>query len=74
MGDKPAPGPFHSQKHCLLHQGKPIIVRVWIGSEGFRRLRLPGVIDTRHKRVIILSSLRTGRLYPPGNISGTNFS
>ena len=49
-------GPFHSKKHCLFQQGKPVFARVWTGPECSRRLRLPGVIDTRHVRVIYLSS------------------
>jgi hypothetical protein len=31
---------------------------------GFRRLRLPEFLDNRHLRVVGLSALRTGRLYP----------
>ena len=39
--------------------------------EGFRRLR---ILDfNRHMKVVSLSALRTGRLYPPGNIPGTHF-
>jgi len=29
--------------------------------------------DNRHMDVVILSALRTGRLYPPGDIPGTHF-
>jgi len=37
----------------------------WTGPEGFRRLRLPDLIDDQHMKVVRLSALRTGRLYPP---------
>jgi hypothetical protein len=30
-------------------------------------------IDNRHMKVVRLSALRTGRLYPSGNTSGTHF-
>ena len=29
--------------------------------------------DNRHMKVVGLSALRTGRLYPPGNIPGAHF-
>jgi len=32
--------------------------------KGSRRLRLPEFLDNRHMKVVKLSSLRTGRLYP----------
>jgi hypothetical protein len=38
------------------------------GPEGSRRLRLPIFQDNRHMKVVSLSSLRTGRFYPPVNI------
>jgi len=36
-------------------------------------LRVPEFQDNRHMKVVRLSSLRTGRLYSPGNIPGTHF-
>jgi hypothetical protein len=36
-------------------------------------LRLPKFQDNRHMKVVRLSALRTGRLYPQGNIHGTHF-
>jgi ABC-type dipeptide/oligopeptide/nickel transport system permease component len=33
----------------------------------------PRFVDNRHMKVVRLSALRTGRLYPPGNIPGTHF-
>jgi hypothetical protein len=42
------------------------------GRECSRGLRLP-YFKTLHMKVERLSSLDTGRLYPPGNIPGTHF-
>jgi hypothetical protein len=54
-------------------KGKAIPLQAWTGLEGSRRLRLPEFQDDRHVKVVRLSALRTGRLYPPGNIAGTHF-
>jgi hypothetical protein len=43
--------------------GKAIPVQVWTDPEGSRRFQ-----DNRHMKVIRLSALSTGCLYPPGNI------
>jgi hypothetical protein len=45
-------------------KGKAIPVEAWTGPEGSMRLR--------HIKVV-MSDLRTGRLYPTGNIPGTHF-
>jgi hypothetical protein len=39
-------------------------LRDWTGPEGPRRLKLHKCQDNRHMKVVRLSSLRTGRLYP----------
>jgi len=39
-------------------------LQAWTGPEGSRRLRLPEFLDNRHMKVVRLSALRTGRLYP----------
>ena len=36
-----------------------------------RRLTLPEFLDNRHMKVVRLSALPTGRLYPSGDILGT---
>jgi len=40
---------------------------------GFQEVEAPRFQDSRHMKVVRLSALRTGRLYPPGNIPGTHF-
>ena len=40
---------------------------------GFQEVEVPRFQDSRHMKVVRLSALRTGRLYPPGNIPGTHF-
>ena len=41
--------------------------------DGFQEVDAPKFQDNRHMKVVRLSALRTGRLYPPGNIPGNNF-
>jgi hypothetical protein len=40
---------------------------------GFQEVETPRFLDNRHMKVVRLSALRTGRLYPPGKIPGTHF-
>jgi hypothetical protein len=40
---------------------------------GFQDVEVNIFQDNRHMKVLRLSALRTGRLYPPGNIPGTHF-
>ena len=42
-------------------------------SWGFQEDEAPRFQDNRHMKVVRLSALRTGRLYPSGNIPATNF-
>jgi hypothetical protein len=46
-------------------KGKAILVEGWTGPEGSMKLR--------HIKVVMLSALRTGHLYPTRNIPGTHF-
>ena len=45
-------------------KGKALPVQAWIGPEGSRTLRRPEFLYNRHMKVMRLSALRTGRLYP----------
>ena len=54
-------------------KGKAIPLQAWTGPESSRRLRLPDFKTIGTKKVVRLSVLHTGRLYPPGNIPGTHF-
>jgi hypothetical protein len=45
-------------------KGKAFPLQTWTGPWGSRRLRLPEFIDNRHMKVVRLSALRTGCLYP----------
>jgi len=40
---------------------------------GIQEVEAPKFQDNRHMKVVRLLALRTGRLYPPGNIPGTYF-
>ena len=39
---------------------------------GFQEVEAPRFQDSRHMKVVRLSAVRTGRLYPLGNIPGTH--
>jgi len=58
-------------KFCV--KGKEIPLQAWTGPEGSRRVKAPRFQDNRHMKIVRSSALRTGRLYPPGNIPGTHF-
>jgi hypothetical protein len=53
------------QSLMIMLKGKAVPLQAWTGPQGSRRLRL--------MKVVRLSALRTGRVYPPGNIPGTHF-
>jgi len=59
----------------LLHIERKITIQLqaWIGPYGSRRLGLQEFLDIWHIKVVTLSALHNGRLYPPGNIAGTHF-
>jgi len=50
--------------HLVYEKVKQFLYSSITGPNGSRRLRLP---------VVRLSALRTGRLYPPGNMPGKHF-
>jgi len=47
-------------------KGKAVPLQAWTGPEGSRKLRRPDFV-TKHKMVVRLSALRTGRFLPPRN-------
>jgi hypothetical protein len=49
-----------------------IPLQAWTHSSGSRRLRLSELLVSRHTKVVRFLALRTGRLYPPGDIPGTH--
>ena len=51
-----------------MTRGKAILVQAWLGLEISTNLRLPDF------KTLMLSALRTGRLYPPGNIPSCSAS
>jgi len=54
-------------------KGKAIPLQAWTGPEGSREVEAPRFQDNQHMKAVKISALRTGRLYPPGNIPGTHF-
>jgi len=51
-------------RNYMLFKGKAIPLQPLTGPEGSRRLRLPDFQDIWHMKVVRLSALRTGHLYP----------
>ena len=45
-------------------KGKTIPLQAWTGPEGFQEVEAPRLQDSRHMKVVRLSVLRTGHLYP----------
>jgi hypothetical protein len=62
---------YESQSGRIGIEGKTIPLQAWIVPEGSMSLRIPDL--SWHRKVVRLLNLRTGRLYPPGNIPGTHF-
>jgi hypothetical protein len=53
-------------------KGKFIPLQAWTGPYGSRSLRIPEFPDNRQKKVVSLSALCIGLLYPLGDIRGTH--
>ena len=53
-----------TNKCIYIYKGKAIALHAWTGPEASRRLEAPRFLDNRHMKVVRLSALRTGRLYP----------
>jgi len=54
---------FGTAALLLKGKGKAVPLQAWSGPEGSRKLRFPDFM-TRHRMVVRLSALHTGRLYP----------
>ena len=52
---------------------KAIPLQVWTGPWGFQEVEAPRFQDNRHMKLVRLSALSTGCLYPQRNIPGTHF-
>jgi len=66
---------YHVGLSCLSYtdKGKANPLQACTGPEGFQELEAPRFQDNRHMKVVRLSALGIGHLYPPGNIPGTHF-
>jgi hypothetical protein len=53
-----------STGYISVKKGKAFPLQAWTGPWGSRRLRLLEFLDNRYMKVVRLSALSTGRLYP----------
>jgi len=44
---------------------KEVSLKAWAGLQGSNKLRLPQFLDRQHMKIVRLSALYIGRLYPP---------
>ena len=67
------------QTHAVDHvvTGLPKVtatpIEAYCRPISFQEFEAPRFLDNGHMKVLRLSALRIGRLYPPGNILGTQF-
>ena len=57
----------------LYRRVKSITVQACTGPGALQEVQAPTFKDNQHMKVVGLSALRTGRLYPPGKFPGTHF-
>jgi len=63
-----------SPNNTLVKQRKwNPLSQVYYRHVGVQEFEAPRFQDSRYMKVVRFSALRTGRLYPPGNIPGTYF-
>ena len=55
---------FHEWGVRILGKCKAFPLQAWAGPWGFQEVEAPEFLDNRHMKVVRLSALRTGRLYP----------
>jgi hypothetical protein len=53
--------------------GKIIPVQEYYRPGGFQKVEAPRFLNTCYMKVVRLSAVSTGNLYPLGNIPGTHF-
>jgi len=53
-------------------EGEAVPAEVSHRSTGFQEVKAPRFRNSRHMKMVRLSDLRTGRLYPPRKIPGTH--
>jgi hypothetical protein len=54
-------------------KGKAVLVRAYYRTTGLQEFGARRLLGNRHMKVVKLSAVHTGRLYPQGNIPGTHF-
>jgi hypothetical protein len=59
--------------HSIVNTTYNKVTQSYYRSLGSQEVEVPRFLDNRHMKVVRLSALRTGRLYPPGKIPGTHF-
>jgi len=63
---------YYQSYLCLTFNSKSLPLQAWSGPEGSMKLRFTDYMTTAQDGGR-LSTLRTGRLYPPENTPGTHF-
>jgi hypothetical protein len=53
--------------------GKAIPIQAYYSPGGFQKVEAPRFLNSHHMKVVRLSALSTGHLYPLGNIPVTHF-
>jgi hypothetical protein len=67
----PSSEDFYFTAEVSKRQSSPITGLDW--PLGFQEVEATRFQDNQRMKVVEMSALRTGRLYPPGNIPGTHF-
>ena len=57
----------------VLVKGKAVSAKAYYSPIDFQDVKSPSIQDNRHMKVVMVSSLSTGRFYSLGNVTGTHF-